>query len=63
MNIDYRELVEQEPEIQEYIKECLYLSIVDSKESTDLFKTLVNFYTIGMTSKDVAEWMKRMQSD
>lgn len=60
MKVDYRLLLEQDPEVAEYVKECLYQFAKASNDFTPMIASIYTFYMSGMTIKQVTEWMINM---
>lgn len=61
MNIDYKKLLEQEPEAQRYVKDCLLGIFLADKDSQALLASIHSFYQIGMSVEDVVRWTRNMQ--
>lgn len=53
--LDIRKLLEQEPEFAEYAKEALFQGFV--KADNDFLRGLYNFYMIGSTPEQVAQFI------
>lgn len=59
--IDPVKMLEQEPELKEYFKDVIYQVMIADNGVRDMVSSVVNFRNIGMTTEQVAEWIKGMQ--
>lgn len=55
-DIDFKKLLDQEPEFAGFAKDALYEGMLAI--NTEVIKGIWSFYQIGMTSQQVAQWMK-----
>jgi len=60
-DINFKKMLEQEPELKAYFQEVLMLVFMADKNSHDLVKSIYNFREIGMTADQVAQWIIGMQ--
>lgn len=54
-DIDFKKISEQEPEFAEFAKDAMYLAFLATQ--IDFIKAMYSFYAIGMTSKQVSDWL------
>ena len=61
MDIDYKELFEQEKEAKEYLSDILTEFFMSDKNSHHMLGSIHSFYQIGVSSSDAVKWLKSMQ--
>lgn len=54
-NVDWRKLAKQEPEFVAFCKDVMWDSMLTT--APDFLKSVYSFYAIGMTAKQVTDWM------
>jgi len=60
-DIDFKKMVEQEPDLKAYFSEVLVKVFLADKNSREMLKAIYNFRNIGMTTEQVADWVIGMQ--
>lgn len=60
--IDYKKLMEQDPEFKEFVKDILLEMFMLDKESQGFLASVHGFYNIGMTREQVAQWVRNMKA-
>lgn len=60
MDISYKKLIKQDADFEKFVGEVIASFVKNQPE--EALRALYNFYTIGMDAKQVAEWLKRMQT-
>lgn len=60
MKVDYRAMLEQDDELREFVKECMYESQLLSDNIDTAVAMLANLYQFGMKPKVVARMMQNI---
>lgn len=60
-DIDFKKMIEQEPDLKEYFQEVLTTVFLADKNSRDMIKAIYNFREMGMEPQQVAKWILGMQ--
>lgn len=56
-DIDFKKLSIQEPDFAAFTKNAIFESYLITKSGRELLKAMYNFYQIGMTEKQVTQFM------
>lgn len=60
--IDYKKLIEQDPQFKEFIQEVLVQMFTADQQGYDFLSSVHSFYNIGMTAEQVAQWVRNMKA-
>ena len=61
-SIDPKKLVEQDPDFKKYLAEaCLAIMLYD-KGAAPFIASVHSFYSIGMSTQDLVQWVRNMKS-
>lgn len=60
--IDYKKLMEQDPEFKKFIQEVLVEMFTADQQGHDFLASVHSFYNIGMTVEQVSQWVRNMKA-
>lgn len=56
-DIDFKKLLIQEPDFKKFLEQALVGGFLGTKQGRELIRAIHNFYRIGLTPKQVSEFM------
>lgn len=61
MSVDVKLLIEQEPEFKQFLQETVLAVLMADNTGIEMAGAVYNFYNIGLTPQQVADWLRGMQ--
>lgn len=60
--VNIKKLLEQDADFKNFAEEAIFAVTMANKASRDIIKSIYGFYSIGMTIKQVSEWLITLNS-
>jgi len=63
MKVDYKKLVEQEPQFKDYLEQALVKLMLSTKDGQNFIKSVHSFYQIGTSLDDLSTWFNSIKPE
>lgn len=56
-------LLQEDKEFEKFVRDVAYeMLMLNNKQASDLVASIYSFYQMGMTTTDIANWMRQVQT-